>query len=136
MNFNLIKQQDGSFIPAYPSDWEKAKKFKVGEEYNYSHKKIRNPKYHRKYFAMMRMLFDNQDLIDDSYIFRKYMEMKAGWYTVTQIGDKEMILPKSINFEKMDEDEFQDLFGRVQQVAFEKFALENSEIELFLIDFL
>lgn len=136
MNFNLIKQADGSFLPAYPTDHDKAKRFKVGEECNFSHKKIRSVQFHRRYFAMIKMVFDNQDIFDDQETFRKYVEMKAGHYTVTKTVDGEMILPKSIAFDKLDDDEFQDLYGNVVAVVWEKFGMNSKVIEEELINFM
>ena len=135
MIFNLVKREDGSFMPSYPSDHEKAKKLKVGNEYSFTHKKIRNVAFHRKYFAMIRMLFDSQEVFTDQTIFRKYMEMKAGYYTVTNTGVDDMILPKSIAFEKLSEDDFSELYGKVCQVAYEKFGMDNENIAEFLKDF-
>lgn len=136
MNINLIKRKDGSFIPAFPSDFDKAKNFKVGEEFNFVHKKIRNPKFHRKYFAMIRMIFDCQDLFTDQTVMRKYLEMKAGYYTVTKTDVGDLILPKSISFENLDEDEFSVLYDKVCSIVYEKFAMDNKEVEKFLVDFM
>lgn len=85
---------------------------------------------------MIRMIFDSQDLFDDQTTLRKYLEMKAGYYTVTQTDVGDMILPKSIAFEKLAEDDFSALYDKVCAIVFEKFAMDNKNIEEFLVDFM
>lgn len=101
MNINLIKRSDGSFLPAYPSDYDNAKKFKVGEECNFTYKKIRNTKFHKKYFAMIRMLFDNQEQFENAYAFRKWLEAKAGYYDAVMTDSGTFFCPKSIAYDKV-----------------------------------
>ena len=38
--------------------------------------------------------------------------------------------------EKLAEDEFSELYDKVCAVVFEKFAMDNKEIEEFLVDFM
>lgn len=136
MQINLIKQSNGSFIPAYPSDHDSSKKFKVGEECNFVYKKIRNPKFHRKYFAMVRMLFDNQDTTTNQRAFRKLLEVKAGYYDAIITDSGTFFCPKSIAYDKLGKEGFEDLYNSVSKVAFEKFAMDNKDIERHLIDFM
>ena len=80
MNINLTKTADGVFVPSTGIDYDTASKIKAGTEYNFSYKKIRNPRLHRKYFALINLLFENQDLFENKYAFRKWLEVKAGYY--------------------------------------------------------
>ena len=58
--------------------------------------------------------------------------MAAGWCEpIYSIAQKEWIeVPKSIAFDKMDEDEFQNLYERVKDVLFKCF-LKNISVEEF-----
>jgi hypothetical protein len=136
MNLNLIKQQNGSFLPAYPSDYENAKKIKVGDEQQFTCKKIRSTQFHRLYFALIRLMFEFQNQIKDEYTFRKYVEMKSGYYTITETEHGTMILPKSIAFDKLDAIEFGELYDRVKDFAWDQYALSDDNIEQQLIDFM
>ena len=62
MKLTLIKQLNNTFKLAYDSDYDKAKKIKVGEAYECEIKQSRNIKFHRKYFALINMVYDNQEV--------------------------------------------------------------------------
>ena len=57
MKVFLVKQLNNSFKIAYNSDYEKIKKLKAGEEYQCEIKRPRNLKFHKKFFALINMLF-------------------------------------------------------------------------------
>ena len=136
MNINMTKKEDGTFIPSYPSDHEKAKKIKVGDERSFTYKKLRSPKFHRLYFALIRLLFENQDQFKDQTVFRKYCEMKSGYYTTTETGEGDLILPQSIAFDKLGEEDFSELYGRVKDFAWERFSYKSEELEKELLNFM
>ena len=136
MHINVIKLPNGSFMPAYPSDYDNAKKLKVGEEHHFVHKKIRNPKFHRKYFSMIRMLFDQQEKFKSERAFRRWLQSRAGYYEATETDKGIFYDPISIAYDSLDNDKFQELFELVTQVAYEIFALDNEEIERDLIDYM
>jgi len=57
MKITLIKQLNNTFKIAYDSDYETTKKIKVGEPYEFEFKNVRNLKFHKKFFALMNMVF-------------------------------------------------------------------------------
>jgi hypothetical protein len=81
-------------------------------EYN----KARNPKFHRMVFSIAQMVCDNAP--EDSYWHEKYgyhfikaCELKAGFVDELIDLDGEIhLLPKSIAFESMADDEFKKIF--------------------------
>lgn len=112
-------------IPCYDEDYEKRQKLKLNQEYVVDIKTERNAKFHRLYFAFLRTAwaylpeaksngfrsFDN---------FRYYIEVAAG-HCIPFYSPKRnewVEVPKSINFETMEEDEFKDLYQRVKDVVF------------------
>jgi len=136
MNINLIKNADGVFTPATNVDYDIASQIKVGTEYNFKYKKIRNPKLHRMYFALINMLFQNQDLMDNKYAFRKWLEVKAGYYDAVITDSGTFFCPKSISYDSLSGDGFNQLFEAVMTVAYEKFAMDNEVIENNLKEFI
>lgn len=131
----LVKSKDGLFHPLNQPDYDKAAKIPVMEENLFSVKRIRNPKLHRKYFAMINLIFDNQDNYKNVDSFRKIMQMKAGYYT-TEVTDKGTIyIPTSIAYEEMDESEFKELFEKVW-VELQKFIqIDRETLESELAQF-
>jgi len=98
-----------------PIDSDSAKAMKGVKEFIFDYKKNRSPGNHRRYFAFINTAFDMQDTYDNQEIFRKYIEMLAGHFdTVVSARTCEpMYWPKSISWEKLDEDEFRKLFNEV-----------------------
>ena len=135
MKFTCIKI-DGNFIPAYNEDHEKAQKLKNGEEYEFTVKQPRNPKFHRKFFAMIKTCFENQEHFEDMEELRAYLTMKAGFYKSVVTPTGIMTLPKSISFEKMDDLEFNDLYGKVLDVVIKFLKCDANDFETILFDFL
>ena len=75
--------------------------------------KNRNPGNHRRYFAFLKTSFDMQDHYEDPEVWRKVLQLMAGFFDEV-VGDKGNLiyLPRSIEWSKLDELEFRDLFGR------------------------
>jgi hypothetical protein len=110
----LVKKQFGKLIPVYNSDAEKLKacKLKEGEVYEVEIKKKRNYEFHKKYFALINLCYDNQDVFDEFDNLRDYLTCKSGFYIKITTPDGEMIKPKSISFANMDNIEFEQLYQK------------------------
>lgn len=131
----LVKNNNGLFLPLNDSDYEKAKRVPEGEENCFTLRRIRSPRNHRRYFAMLKLIFDNQDVYKNLRNFRLVMQMKAGYFT-TEITDKgTAFIPDSIAYEAMDETEFQNLFEKVW-IELQKFIqIDRQTLERELAQF-
>lgn len=125
---NLLKTKEGNYVPAYPKDWEESKKIPVGTEVRAT--KDRNPKFLRKYFALLTLGHENQDNIAEFEIYRMIMIMKSGYvqYATGKDG-KTYPLPKSIAFDKMDEDGFEKLYKATLAIIAKECELSGAQIE-------
>lgn len=113
MEIYLIKQFDNSFKISHNSDWEKIKKIKAGEEFKCSITRPRNIKFHRRFFALINMVFENQEVYDNVDRMRQQLTMAAGYYeSFFNHKGIECFEAKSISFAKMDNDEFKIFFDR------------------------
>ena len=125
MELNLLNTA-GGLVPCDDNDYEEKRKLKVGQIYKATIKLNRNYRLHRKYFALINCAWAYQNERQTAFfkgsvdIFRKTMEMAAGQCErVYSVEHKEwQDVPKSIAFDKMDEDEFRDLYERVKDVLF------------------
>ena len=114
MKICLIKGLDNKFSIAYPSDYEKAKKLKAGEEYFFEVKKSRNIKFHRKAFALFNLVFDNQERYTNLEDLRHDLTIAAGYYTERANLEGEVIREaQSIAFNKMDELAFGEYYDNI-----------------------
>lgn len=130
-DLNLIRTVSG-FVPegVDPLPW--LEKIKAGETVPATIKLKRNSGFHRKFFAMLKVAYDNYEWPEIetqwgkarcSYdMFRKYVIVKAGHYTVDLTPKGEVRAePKSISFAKMDQAEFEQLYSDVLDVILAEF---------------
>ena len=89
----------------------------------------RNVGHHRKFFALVKVVFDNQDHYTNQETMRKVMIMQAGYYDTIKVmkGDT-VYLPKSISFGSMDQNEFQEFYERFLDVAVQMLDMECEEL--------
>ena len=129
MELTLIKQFDNSFKLAYDSDLEKAKKLKPNSILKCKITRPRNVGFHRKYFALIEMIYQNQSHYKNRGHLRIDLQKSAGFYTerVTVYGEV-IQEPTSISFSSMDEDEFQNLYSRVLDEIVTTFHFDKQDI--------
>lgn len=137
MKLNLLNTSSG-LKPMYDSDYEEKKKLKIGEVYEATIKRPRNLSFHKKYFVLINLAWEyqNERAVEHFHhnieTFRKTIEVAAGWCeSIYSIDRKEWVeVPKSISFDKMDADEFAQLYERVKDVLF-KYFLKHISVEEF-----
>ena len=134
----LVKKQFGKLIPVYNSDAEKLKdaRLKEGLTYEVEIKRKRNIDFHRKYFALINLCFDNQDYFTEFEDLREYLICKAGFYTKIKTPDGEMIKPMSISFAKMDDIEFNNLYKRTIDAICKFIDVEEKDIMNEIVNFM
>jgi hypothetical protein len=126
MKTHLIKTQLG-FIPADEQSREWFEKIKPGEVVSCEAKKVRNYKFHKKYFALLNIGFQNWNPgeINSRYgvpeknfdRFRADLTILAGYYETTiRLDGSVRVEPKSISFAKMTEEDFESLYSRTIDV--------------------
>jgi hypothetical protein len=130
-NICLVKTKHGTFAPAFNEDIETAKKYKVGEIYAGEIWKRRNIKFHKKWFALLNICFDNQERFDVIDHFRDEFLLKSGHYRmhITAKG-KTVYLIKSISFKNMDDIKFGELYEKSFTVALKNYCKGNTREEI------
>jgi len=135
---------NGILIPSFDEDKEKIKKLKNGTPVKIKYSIPRNYEFHKKYFALLHLAFENQEIINNFDDFREEIIKFAGFYkkTVTLRGDV-LYKAKSISFANMDDSEFNNLYFKSIDVII-KFILKGNtkeeieeEVELMtkIVDF-
>jgi hypothetical protein len=75
-------------------------------------KKDRNPGHHRKFFGLLRMVFENQEKYLSQEALRFAVTIQAGYVEEIQLdGDRIALKPKSIAWAKMDQTEFDKFYN-------------------------
>jgi hypothetical protein len=122
MKVILIKHSSGAMVPASEDEAEKLKSFKVGQAITCEIKKMRNYKYHQKFFVMIKIGFDCFEPAVTEYKgfpvqknidrFRKDIIIAAGFYDVeATIDGKVRAIAHSISFGKMSEERFNEVYN-------------------------
>jgi hypothetical protein len=78
----------------------------------------RSPRYHRRYFAIVGALFASQEQFDDPEMFRKWLEIGAGYCRMVP-GPKGRLVavPDSIAYVRLDQAAFEQVAQRVEAFA-------------------
>ncbi len=134
MKFNLVKTNIG-VIPATDEDKEKFDKLGIGEVFKCQSLNQRNLLFHRKFFALIHLAFDNMPIEFESHfptedLLRAELIKRAGWYQhYKDLKGNDQYIPKSISFDKMGQEEFEQLYNRVIDVII-KWLIPNLDKDL------
>lgn len=144
MELRLLNTPSG-LKPLYDEDYDQKKKLKIGEIYKVKITIARNINFHRKYFALINCAWAYQNERTTNHFknnvecFRKTVEIAAGHCdTVYNLSLKSWVdIPKSIAFDKLKQEEFEDLYERVKDVLFTTFlkGIDEEEFLNNMIDF-
>ena len=122
MKLRVINTPTG-FIPETDDDSEVKRKLKLGKTFEIVIKEIRNPLFNRKFHAMIRVAWEYlpevyQEKFGNIDNFRYMTEIKAGFCEMIYdpTSGAAMYRPKSTAFDKMNEQEFEQVYNGVLNV--------------------
>jgi len=137
MKIKIIKNNFNQLEAFTSDDFENIKKIKEGVCYEFELKKVRNPLFHRKFFALLNIGFQNTKLhFPDIDAYRYYIILKAGFYVKIETNKGVLYIPQSISFSKMDEIEFTELYKRTFEQICIDIEADQKTIENELINFM
>lgn len=133
VDITIVKKPDGTFEglteqdqAAYAKYKSKLKNAEAGEVINFKFSLVRNPLFHRKFFALLNLGFEHWEMKNEGMIyngqlviknfdnFREHIIILSGFYDTTfDIKGNLRLLAKSISFANMDEAEFEQLYSKV-----------------------
>lgn len=127
----LCKTASGMLAPSSPRDEELLKAFEAGEVLEAKVHKPRNGDHHRKFFALVQLVFENQERYATLEDLLVEIKLKCGHYQehITTKG-RLIYVPKSISFEAMGQEEFSFFYQRAVDVVLKHFMPDTSEGEL------
>lgn len=103
----------------YDSDHDEKHRLKIGERVLCEIKKPRNYEFHKKFFALVRLTYDNlPEHLHHMLNIRSEedllvcLKLDLGYATTVYHGGKEYIKPQSISFASMDNTEFERFYNR------------------------
>lgn len=129
MELLLVKQLNNTFKCAYDSDLDKLKKVKANDIVSCTIKKPRNILFHRKFFALLNLVFQNQEIYQHLEDLRHDLTIEAGFFeSRPNLYGEEIKKPKSISFAAMDEYEFNDFYSAVLDTIVRCFHFDRQDI--------
>lgn len=120
----------------YNSGYEEYQKLKVGWEGEITFKQVRNYEFHKKFYALINMAYENQEKFNNVTHYRKYLTCKAGFYTAYETDKGTFIEADSISFASMDELEFSDLYSKMIDVIIQEIGVTSEIIEKEIVEFM
>jgi hypothetical protein len=127
----FVKQQGGKLSPMDEPTQERMQKIRFGEVIEVEFKKKRNPLFHRKFFALMQLVFENQEKYQTMEALLTEMKLQVGHYDEhVTMGGKLIYQPKSIAFDAMDDIEFSEFYDKVVDATLKFFLRDMDRAEL------
>lgn len=129
MKVLLYKARNGGIYPAYEQDAAYVRKVKYGQYFYSEITQPRNILFHRKFFALLNLVFANQERYDQLEDLRWDITVEAGYYTnhITLLGEV-IRKPKSISFASMDDAEFSDFYNKCIDVIVLHFTFDKQDL--------
>jgi len=125
----IVMKVNGVLVPSGVEAQHQFDKMKTAVDYIANITMPRNLKFHKKYFSLVNALFDMQERYDDPQVFRKLLTVAAGHFDNVMLPNgRSILMPKSIAFEKMPEDEFEGFYSKTIDVAINKFGINQDAI--------
>ena len=129
MKFTIVKQFNNTFKVAYDTDYDKMKRIKVGDFLECEIKKPRNYMFHKKFFALLNMVYQNQERYNNIDHLRNDLTIEAGYYTLRyNLENKEIYEANSISFSKMNEETFNEYYNKCLDVIVKYFNFDKQDI--------
>jgi len=132
----FVKNTLSGLIPLYPADLEEKKKLRLNQEYEVEVKHPRNIGFHRKFFALVNIGWENTSLNMPFETYRRYVTMKAGYFKTYQTNKGTYYEAESISFASMDQVTFEEVYSRVLDIIIADLGVTKEEIEETLINFI
>jgi len=136
MKILVIKTHRG-LMPVYDSDLESYSKIALNEEFEIEYTKKRNVKFHRLYFSLLKLAFENQQDYRNLNDMRRDITITSGYYDeiVNKMSGEVYKVAKSISFANMENTEFSELYEKTKNVISEWLGITNDQIEEEILQF-
>lgn len=127
----------GLLKPCYESDHDAFKKMPINETFEIEYVKGRNILFHKKFFALLKLAFENQSDYRTMEDLRRDLIITSGYYDeqINKITGECYKTAKSISFSSMDQLEFNELYNSVKNVISTWLGIENETLEQELLQY-
>lgn len=124
-------------VPMYDSDYEEKKRLREGDRVLCEITRPRNYEFHKKFFALVRLTFQNlPERLNLMFHIHSEEEMLTclkldlGYAKTVYHGNRCVVIPQSISFSSMDQDTFEVFYQRSIDVILEKYLTGSTRKEI------
>jgi hypothetical protein len=107
-----LRKSLSSFIPADDEAAEVLKNYSQGTVVSCDIKRPRNYEHHKKLFALLNIVVDNQERFKSVAELLDAIKFELGYTETRETFDGWVRIPKSISFASMSQDEFNKFYSR------------------------
>ena len=111
MKFLVVKRLN-ALCPIDETGEAAVRKFGLGEIVSVEVKRPRNVAFHRKFFAMLQIILQNQDAYKSIDDLLDVCKLRIGHFRTINTKNGEVQIPDSISFAAMDDTAFGDFYDR------------------------
>ena len=130
MDFYAEINAQGKIIPLYDSDYEVFRKLKKNKPLKFKVTQERNYKFHKKFMALVNMVFENQDRYTDITNLRYDLTIESGFFKEhIDFNGEIKRTAESISFANMDEMQFQQVYSKFIDTVIRIMKWDNQMIE-------
>ena len=109
MTTHLFRKRLGALRPADNLAEQALSDLKPDEIVRVEWKRVRNPRQHKLFFALVRLVFENQSIYESQEALRKAWLIHAGMFDNFATKDGTIVaVPKSMAFGNMDNEVFEN----------------------------
>lgn len=126
----LMRKVMGALRPADSQAQDEMAKLTPGQDYRIEVKRMRNPRQHRLYWALIRTVYEHQSRYATQEQLHNALKVAAGYCDELEGRNGTVYIPKSISFGNMSQDAFEEFFSSVVRIVTEKVMPHTSDEEL------
>lgn len=113
----LLMREGNALAAAEQTSFEAIQGMKHGEYVTATVRRSRNPRHHRKLFALLKVVLEGQDLFPTTDDLLRALKLATGLFdTGKTIEGITYTIPRSINFASMDQATFAEWYDKVINV--------------------
>jgi len=129
MILNLKKTKE-SLTPCDEDSVKAFNKLKIGDDIYVEFKPRRNYKFHKKLFSMLNLILNNQHYYKSVDNILTECKFNFGYFDIhVNIKGEQKLIPKSINFYTMDDQEFSEFYSSAIDTCLSLVPMGRVELE-------
>lgn len=126
----LLQKKGKWLVPAEPQSDEVVAGIKDGEVVSCNIKRPRNINHHRLFFALMNEVYLNQSRYATMDHMLIAIKVAIGHYDEQNVNGRAVVIPRSISFAKMDQNEFRNFYDKVVEMVVTKLLPNTTKEDL------